>query len=201
ARKIKYLRAGKSKNRTRIREVRLARRYVTHAGREPVPEIDHADKVGEIDDLLVGKMLAQGRVVRIGRTGLRNARERVGPRQCGTLRRRVLRRLPPRIEHIEPLLGLAGLARVLAVTIETIGAAVDLRRAKLDELDQTFRQAAAGEIDLDRAQRLITFRREFGRQQAFGVHGVVLLEPCAGRYAAPAVRCAYFRANSRYHSR
>jgi hypothetical protein len=61
------------------------------------------------------------------------------------------------------------------VNVETIGAAVDLRGAHLDEFDQTFGQAGAGEIDLDRAQRLVTVGCHVGGRQAFGVHGVVLV--------------------------
>src|SRR5579871_3163701 len=79
--------------------------------------------------------------------------------------------------------------------VETIGAAIHLRGAKLDQLDQPLRQSAFGEIDLDRAQRLIAVGRNLGRHQALGMHGEAL------SYAAPALRCAYFRAKSMYHSR
>ena len=62
--------------------------------------------------------------------------ERLGPLQRGALARRVVRRLAPRLEAVEPLFGLAVRARILAVHIQTIGAAVDLRRAHPDEVEQ-----------------------------------------------------------------
>src|SRR3546814_10971952 len=42
----------------------------------------------------------------------------------------------PRRQHVEPLLLLAQLARVRMMHVEAIGAAVDLRRADLDQLEQ-----------------------------------------------------------------
>jgi hypothetical protein len=65
------------------------------------------------------------------------------------------------------------------VHIEAIGAAIDLGCAHFHELDQDLWQAGAGEIDFDRAQRLVALGRNVWRRQAFGVHGMVLVHRLA----------------------
>ena len=64
----------------------------------------------------------------------------------------VERGLAPGVEQVEPLLGLAGGARVLAVHVDAIRAAVQLRGAHLDELEQSVLEAG-GPIEHQAEQR------------------------------------------------
>ena len=54
--------------------------------------------------------------------------------------------IPARQLAIEPLFGLAVGARVAGVHVQAVGAAVDLRGAGLDELDQRFFQTGSRDL-------------------------------------------------------
>ena len=86
--------------------------------------------------LVLRELLPHALVHVVRDTGLGDERERFGPLQRGALARRVVRRLAPRVEAVEPLFGLADRARILAVHVQAVGAAVDLRRAHPDEVEQ-----------------------------------------------------------------
>src|SRR5207342_3328811 len=74
------------------------------------------------------------------------------------------RRLAPRVEAVEPLFGLAVGARVLAVHVQAIGAAVDLRRAHPDEVEQSVIEACLTHLP---------FKAEHGLYDAWGyVHEI-----------------------------
>jgi hypothetical protein len=75
----------------------------------------------------------------------------------------VERRLLPRVQQIEPLLAFAVLAGVLRMHVNTKGATIDLGRAKLDQLDQRFLQAAATNIDFDAADGAVGVWYDFGQ--------------------------------------
>jgi hypothetical protein len=95
---------------------------------------------------------------------LGDERERFSPLERGALPRRVVRRLAPCVEAVEPLFGLAVRARILAVHVQTIGAAVDLRRPHPDEVDQFAVEATL--LDLP-------FEAEHGVDDAWGhVHEI-----------------------------
>ena len=80
--------------------------------------------------------------------GLRDAGQGIGPRQRRAFSRRVERRFVPGIEQIKTLLALALAASVLAVHVETVCAAVDLRGAHLDQLYEAPLQATLLNIRL-----------------------------------------------------
>jgi hypothetical protein len=64
--------------------------------------------------------------------------QRDGLSQCerGSLPLGVERGFPPRVQYIDPLLGLAHRAGVLAVHIEAISTAIDLGSTNLDQFEQ-----------------------------------------------------------------
>jgi hypothetical protein len=71
------------------------------------------------------------------------SRHRLCPFEGGALALVVKGRFSPRRENIQALLGLAVRTRILAVHVDAVRAAVDLRDAHSDELEQRLRQAAA----------------------------------------------------------
>src|SRR5262245_1263177 len=93
---------------------------------KPVQQIDCADQQRKVDNLFLGEMRTQCVEYVLGRMSIGDTRDRFGPGESGALALGIERRLLPGIEHVETLLGLTGLARVLAVDVETIGASVDL---------------------------------------------------------------------------
>src|SRR5262249_36008385 len=84
------------------------------------------------------------------------------------LLRGVERGFMPGVEQQQPLGALAVLARLLAVHVQTIGAAIDLRGARLDERKQPRIDAAVGEVGLDFLHRLDSFGRLPGPVQSLG---------------------------------
>jgi hypothetical protein len=63
-------------------------------------------------------------------------RERFAPLQSGAFALGVVRRVAPCVEAVEPRFCFAARAPVLAVHVQTISAAVDLRRAHPDKIEQ-----------------------------------------------------------------
>ena len=106
------------------------------ADRQPVPAVDDIDHHGQLDLLLLAELLVQLRID-VGWSPLfRDQRQMIDPGQCGPLTGGENRRFMPGREQMQPLFGLACLARVGCVHVEAVGAAVDLRRADFDQLDQ-----------------------------------------------------------------
>ena len=60
------------------------------------------------------------------------------------------RRVAPGVERVEPLLGLARGTGVDSVHVDAVGAAVDLRRAQLQQVHERVIEAAGGEMLLER---------------------------------------------------
>jgi hypothetical protein len=81
-----------------------------------------------------------------------------GPFQRCALASRVVRRLAPRVEAVEPLFGLTDRARIFAVHVETIGAAVDLRRTHPDEVQELVIEARLSNL---------SFKAEHGLHNAW----------------------------------
>src|SRR5260370_14211578 len=67
----------------------------------------------------------------------------------------------PCVEQIEPLLGLAAGARLARMHMDAIGAAIDLRGARLDQIDQRMVEPALPHVILERHQRLHPLARGF----------------------------------------
>src|SRR5215472_12666937 len=80
--------------------------------------------------------------------------QRLGPGQRRPLALAVERRLAPGVEQIEPLLVLAGCAQLLGVHVDAMGAAVDLRRPQLHQLEQAMLKAAAVDEGMQFGNRL-----------------------------------------------
>src|SRR5581483_3219707 len=92
----------------------------------------------------------------------------------GALARGVERRFAPGVEQIDALLALAALAQGLAVHVQAIGAAVDLRRAHLDQLDQLRAERGLVQVALDLAQGPHPGRGQLVSVQAVGAHSLLL---------------------------
>src|SRR5690606_15125507 len=90
----------------------------------------------QCNELLLAELGARGVVNRIGHVLVLEPRHRFGPRERGALSLSVDDGFAPRGQQMEPLLRLAVRSRFLGMHVETVSAAVDLRRANLDELEQ-----------------------------------------------------------------
>src|SRR5690242_9008246 len=93
--------------------------------RQTVPAVDGNDRERQVDQLGFAEVLAYGGIDRVGHVAFGDERQRLGPFQRGALALAVEIGFAPGIEQVKALLGLAGGARVLAVHVEAIGAAVD----------------------------------------------------------------------------
>ena len=91
-------------------------------------------------------MLARRVVLGVAHLLVFQERHGLGPGQGGALARRVAGRLAPGGQQVQALLVLAGGARVLAVHVQAEGAAVDLRDARLHQLQQRVIQPAAARV-------------------------------------------------------
>jgi hypothetical protein len=94
-----------------------------------------------VHQLVLRELLPHALVHLVWDVVLGDERERFGPLQRGALARRIVWRVAPRVEAVEPLFGLAVRARILAVHVQTVGATVDLRRAHPDEVEQSVIEA------------------------------------------------------------
>ena len=77
-----------------------------------------------------------------------NASDGVGPGQGGPFQIRIEGAFGPGIEGVESLLGFPVFAQIAPVLVQTVGAAVHLRRAKLDEEQQCRVDGRLGEISV-----------------------------------------------------
>lgn len=106
------------------------------AGRDgdPVPGVDRGDLPDQVGELL-GVEMARGlvgggrREVRVGDAG-----DGVGERQRRSLALVEEGRLVPGSDRLQPLLRFVGLARVLGVQVDAVGAAVQDRGVQLHQL-------------------------------------------------------------------
>ena len=57
------------------------------------------------------------------------------------------------VKKVKPLLGFAALARILRMHVDTIGAAINLRRTGLDQLDQRLFESRRLDLGLQRDER------------------------------------------------
>src|SRR5581483_5774578 len=135
--------ATHAKSRSRCR-LCFDRRHRAERDRKPVPRVDGSDQNGQVCGLRLGEVLPEFLIGSVGRMRFGDQRHRLGPRERRTFAIGVDGRLAPGVQEIEPRLGLAMLARILRVDAE--GAAVDLRGAGPDKLDQ--RQFEVGRLDL-----------------------------------------------------
>src|SRR5882762_235208 len=107
-------------------------------------------------ELLANLVIVGIRSVRLG-----NQSQRLGPRQSGPLAFGVEGRLTPGIEFVQPLFRLAHCARILGMHVNAVRAAIDLRSAHLDQMNQLVIKPAFGDIFLQRIQRFLRFRCVF----------------------------------------
>lgn len=78
---------------------------------EPVPPVDGHHGQRELHELRLGEVLAYRRVDVVGHVRVPNEREALGPFERRALAVGIERRLAPRVEQVETLLGLTGRAR------------------------------------------------------------------------------------------
>src|SRR5690606_1582427 len=88
-------------------------------------------------------------------------------------------RLAPGVERVQALLGFAFGARILAVHVDAVRAAVDLRGAHLHEAEQAVLQARAVDVFLQLHHRLDRFR---GNTEVVDT-GCHCFAPVQGEYA------------------
>src|SRR5438067_1572631 len=112
---------------------------------EPVPRVDGRRDEGEIGYFPVAEMLLCFGEYLVRHVRLRDESDRLDPREARAFAIRKERRLAPRVERIEPLLGLALRARVDRVHVDAERAAVDLRGAQLQEVDELVIEPAGGD--------------------------------------------------------
>src|SRR4051794_27344903 len=109
--------------------------------RDAVPAVDHHHRPRQLHQLLFAEVLARFFVHVIGHVRLADERQRLRPGKRRALPIAVERRFAPGIEQVDALLRFAAGARVDAVHVDAVRAAVDLRRADLDQLQQRMLEA------------------------------------------------------------
>src|SRR3546814_7819087 len=87
-------------------------------------------------DLLIREMSVEPGIILVGRMGVGDAGQRLGPGQGGPLAVGIERALAPGIEQIDGFFAFTHLSCLGRVHVDAIGAAVDLRRPYLHEFDQ-----------------------------------------------------------------
>src|SRR6185437_4996623 len=103
---------------------------------EPVPRVDGGYCEGKIRELLLAEMRAHLFIHRVGHMSVRDQSKGFGPGQGGAFAVGVERAFAPGIQRVEPLLALTDGAQIFPVHVDAVGAAVDLRGAQLDEMEQ-----------------------------------------------------------------
>src|SRR3954462_6064250 len=118
----------------------LARRVTPDLGPEgdgePVPPVDRDDRDREADELRFFELRAGGLVRLVGNSLRTEPRDRFRPGQRRALPRREEGRLAPDRDGVDALLGLALLPRVLRVHVHAERAAVQIRGAEPDEMEE-----------------------------------------------------------------
>src|SRR5215470_10897580 len=108
---------------------------------EAVPAIDRDNRERELRQFGLTELLAGDVINRVRNLLIVKPSHSLGPRERGALAAAVkLRRLTPRTDHVQALLGLATGAQVLRMHIEAKRAAVKLRDAIVDKVDQVWRE-------------------------------------------------------------
>src|SRR5436190_1345524 len=133
--------------------------------RQPVPGVHRRDGEREIAELLVAEVAAHGLVDRVRNVAFGHPRHRLRPGERRALTLRVVRAFPPGVQRIAPLRRLAKELEILPVHVQAVGAAVDLRDAEVDQVDQRALETAALEGGLRPGARLPATRdlaREYG---------------------------------------
>ena len=102
-------------------------------------------------------MLADSEEKFIGGVAVRDERDCLRPFQRGAFAIGIKRSFAPGVQLVQPLLGLAKRPRVFGVHIDAISAAVDLRRAHFQQMDQFVVEPAGRDVSLQRKQGLLCF--------------------------------------------
>ena len=118
----------------------VAARLRAESDVQPVPAVDRHDGQRQVHQFLFAELRPRLLVHFIGDVPLCDERHGLGPRKRRSLALRVEGRLAPSVEQVEPLLGLARGPQVLRVHVEAVGAAVDLRHAEIQEVEQRLLQ-------------------------------------------------------------
>jgi hypothetical protein len=152
-------------------------RHAAKRDRNPVPRVDRHDRVVQIDQFLIRELPPHAFEHLIGHVPIGDERDRLGPFQRRPFAIAVERTFAPRRQAVKPLLSLTGGPGVLGVHVDAEGAPIDLRRAKLDQLDQRPLQARAVQVKLQRNQCLVTVGRD-GLRVETGLHRRLLSILC-----------------------
>jgi len=116
---------------------------------DAIPQIDHGNSEGKVDDFFFGEMLLQVSVHIIRGVSLRDLRYGFGPGEGGAFAVREEGSLAPSLECVEALLGFADGSGVEGMHVEAISAAVDLRGAHSDEVEELGVESALCNVFFD----------------------------------------------------
>jgi hypothetical protein len=115
------------------------------ADAEAVPGIDRGDSQGQVGDFPLVEVRAQCIELGLRSTALRQQGQAFGPGQGGTLAGAEKAGFAPDAQAMQALLALAAVAGILAVHVDAEGAAIQLRGAQADQLQQRQLDIAAGQ--------------------------------------------------------
>ena len=114
---------------------------------DAIPSVDGHNRHRQRDDLSLVEMPAQFFVHIVGSVGLGNEGQSIGPRQ-GAFTIGVERRLAPRGQCVEALLGLPSRPGILGVHVDAIRATVDHRRSHTHQVEQLRLETAPAGVRL-----------------------------------------------------
>ncbi len=149
--------------------------------REPVPGIDGGNRQGQVGHLGRLEVFLQGFILPLRRPLFWQAGQALDPGQRSTFTRREVAGFLPHAQGLQACFGLTGLARIVGMQVDAVGAAVDLRSAQAYQLQQRVFKAAVSQRLLQADHGFVGLRRVFGPFDTV-VH--VSLQACGGGYGA-----------------
>src|SRR6266436_4319256 len=117
-----------------------------HRDSQAVPHIDGGRENGKVHDFFFAEVLLHFFIDGIGDVRFGNESHGFDPRQRGAFPVGVKRSFAPGIQLIEALFGLSKRAGVFRMHVNAISAAVDLRSAQFQQVEQLVFEAARGKI-------------------------------------------------------
>src|SRR6516162_1595344 len=117
-------------------DLRSLTRSPTEPNGHPIPSIHRGNEKGKVDQIFVTKVFTNQIICFVRCMCRRHVGQRLCPFQGSSFPLRIEGRFTPNNQTIEPLLFFATPYRVLRMTIDAIGAPVDLRNAEPDKMSQ-----------------------------------------------------------------
>ena len=129
----------------------------TEAHGDAVPGVHQGDGVCDVDNLPVLIVACQRFVGSIRGMRRRDVGQCLCPFKCSLLSIRKVRALPPSGEPIEAFIGLTGPPQVSRMLMDTVQAAVDLRDAQEEKINEALVESGTQQSGIDLGQHCLLY--------------------------------------------